>query len=177
MPLVAIRLQCCKELYLMEKVDGLDYEKLVKFMNAQMQHRPEEGMFKDELRKLMLIAESERERQCIRYAVYKSSCATSSEARRKYGFDRMDEKAAQVEACIKQAEEIHLAVDELARTQDKCLLESLGIQDDSSSESDHDEETEVQMDSAAECTPLQMSLPFLICCLRANSTGLNSLRG
>ena len=58
----------------MENVDGLDYEKLVKFMNAQMQHRPEEGMSKDELRKLMLIAESERERQCIRYTVYKSYC-------------------------------------------------------------------------------------------------------
>ena len=35
MPLVAIRLQYTKELYLMEKVDGLDYEKLVKFLNSQ----------------------------------------------------------------------------------------------------------------------------------------------
>ena len=66
----------------------------------------------------MLISESERERQCIRYAVFKSSCTTLLEARRKYGFDRMDEKAAQVEACIKQAEEIHHATDKLARTQD-----------------------------------------------------------
>ena len=83
---------------------------------------------------MMLISESERERQCIRYAVLKWSCTTFSEARRKYGFDRMDEKAAQVEACIKQAEK----VDELARTQDKAIPESLGIQDDSSSESDGD---------------------------------------
>ena len=102
----------------------------------------------------MLIAESEKDSVSVMQCMYKSSCATSSEARWKYGFERMDEKAAQVEACIKQAEEIHLAVDELARTQDKCLLESLGIQDDSSSESDHDEGTEVQMDSAAECTSL-----------------------
>ena len=91
----------------------------------------------------MLISESERERQCIRYAVLKWSCTTFSEARRKYGFDRMDEKAAQVEACIKQAEEIHREIDELARTQDKAFLESLGIQDDSSSESDGDVEMEV----------------------------------
>ena len=38
MPLVAIRLQYSKELHLMEKVDGLDYEKLVKFLNSEMQH-------------------------------------------------------------------------------------------------------------------------------------------
>lgn len=50
MPLVAIRLQCCKELYLMEKVDGLDYEKLVKFINSQMQHSSKMGMSKDELK-------------------------------------------------------------------------------------------------------------------------------
>ena len=35
MPLVAIRLQYAKELYL---IDCLDYEKLVKFLNSQMQH-------------------------------------------------------------------------------------------------------------------------------------------
>lgn len=35
MPLVAIHLQCW-ELYLLEKVDVLDYEKLVKFMNTQI---------------------------------------------------------------------------------------------------------------------------------------------
>ena len=90
----------------------------------------------------MLTAESERERHCIHYTVYKSSCATSSEARWKYGFDRMG------------AEEIHLAIDELARTQDKSLLESLGIQDDSSSESDED--TEMQMDLPAEATSIQI---------------------
>ena len=86
------------------------------------------------------------ERAKDNYAVYKSCCATSSEARWKYEFDRMEEKAVQVEPCIKQAEEIHLAIDELPRTQDKALLESLGIEDDSSSESN--EKTEMQMDSA-----------------------------
>ena len=35
MSLVAIHLQCW-ELYLLEKVDVLDYEKLVKFMNTQI---------------------------------------------------------------------------------------------------------------------------------------------
>ena len=82
-----------------------------------MQHTSKGGISREELKKL-LISESERERQCIRYAVFKSSCTTLLEARRKYGFDRMDEKAAQVEACIKQAEEIHHATDKLARTQD-----------------------------------------------------------
>lgn len=43
------------------------------------------------------------ERQCIHYTVYKSSCVTSLEECQKYGFERIDEKAVQVEACIKQA--------------------------------------------------------------------------
>ena len=46
MPLVAICLQYSKELYLMEKVDGLDYEKLVKFLNSQMQHTSKGGNIK-----------------------------------------------------------------------------------------------------------------------------------
>ena len=52
----------------------------------------------------------------------------------------MDEKAAQVEASLKKAEEIHHAIHKLAR---KAFLESLGIQNDSSSESGGDMEMEV----------------------------------
>ena len=144
MPLVALRLQCSNDsakLYLMEKVDSLDYEKVLKFLKSQILITKYSrcGMSKDELQQLLLIAQSERERECIRYAVFKSTCSTSSEARRKYGFDRMGDRAVQVEDCIRQAKEIHHAIDELANSQDK---ECYGIQDDNSSESDDEVETQ-----------------------------------
>ena len=71
--------------------------------------------------------------------MFKSTCSSSSEARRKYG---LGDRALQVEDCIRRAKEIHLAIDELANSQDKALLESYGIQENNSSESDDEIETQ-----------------------------------
>jgi hypothetical protein len=61
-PLVAIRIW--GELYLMEKVDGLNYPIITGFIANQKQKR-EVGMIKSELKQLLTIATTEKERECM----------------------------------------------------------------------------------------------------------------
>ena len=89
--------------------------------------------------KLLLgLAQSDRERECIKYAIFKASGMTATRSRRHYGFASMTERAAQVEQAIDEAQQIRETIESIARVQDKALLASFGIQYESSSS----EETE-----------------------------------
>ena len=81
----------------------------------------------------------------VRFAIVKASGISASKAQRDYGFERMDERTALVEESIKEAQRIREAVEELAQTQDKALMEVYGIVDpadssDSCCESDEEKE-------------------------------------
>ena len=98
---------------------------------------------------LRLLAQSDHERECIKYAVFKSSGLSPSAARRFYGLTEMARRTAGVEQAITEAERLHEVIDDLAATQDKALLLSYGIHCTSSSSSDSDsEETQSGADLA-----------------------------
>ena len=97
-------------------------------------------MTKAHLMQLLLLAQSDRERECIKYAVFKSSGLSPSAARKFYGLTEMARRTAGVEQAIAEAEQLHEMIDDLAATQDKALLLSYGIHSTSSSSSDSDSE-------------------------------------
>ena len=126
MPVVAMRLM--GELYVMEKNDNLDYPALLAFLNTKLsQSKAQRGFSKHELKQLLSIAQSEREKECIRYAVYKAPSITPSQARRQFGLESMRTHALRVETCIQEAQEIQVAVAELASDQDKAILDTFGV--------------------------------------------------
>ena len=88
------------------------------------------GIDKSTVQKLLGIAQSDHERQYIRYAVFTASGVTPTQARKQFGFDNMTEKARQVEACINSVRAIREAIDELAKIQDETLLATFGISPD-----------------------------------------------
>ena len=65
MPIVAICIW--GELYLMDKIDGLNYPAIIGFIADQKQ-KWEVGMTKSDLKQLLTIATTEKERECICYA-------------------------------------------------------------------------------------------------------------
>ena len=147
MPAVAFQIKKQKgqsELYLMEKVNGVNYERLAYFFTENIQKVVREhGITKEELKKLLTLTQNERERELIKYAVYKTSGATPSEARRWLGIENMRSRAARIESSIQEVQEIYEAVDMLASSQDKAVLDTLGIESTSSSSSESsDEETD-----------------------------------
>ena len=82
---------------------------------------------------VLAIAQSDRERECLRYAVYRASGLTSTAARRYFGFEDMKDPAKCVEDCLHDALLLREAVKDLSHTQEKAVLRTLGIEDVNSS--------------------------------------------
>ena len=94
--------------------------------------------------------------------MFKASSTTPTAAGHLFGIDNMKTRAACVESCVREAQELYKAVDDLAHTQDRALLDSLGI---SSCSSDSGDESE--------CTKeYDLRSPLL----KVTSTGLNLWR-
>lgn len=92
---------------------------------------------------LLGLAQSDCERECIRYAIFKASGMTATRARHQYGFDRMIERSSCVETAMIEAQQIRETVEDIACSEDKALLATFGIRDEgscsSSDECDLDE--------------------------------------
>ena len=116
-------------------------------------------MSKKELKQLLAIVNGEKERECIKYTLYKASHMTPTQARSVFGLENMKARALEVEASISAAEEITKAYDDLAHSQDQALLDCYGLsasdletpqiactEESSESESDH-MELEIENDT------------------------------
>ena len=146
MPLVAIRIgnpeQGCSFSILMEKFSGTDYSKIGAIINglANTSMRKGVNLEKSIVKMLLSISQSDRERECLRYAVYKASGMTATMIRRTYGFENMQAHAASVESALLEIKQIREAIDDLAKTKEESLLIQLGfdVQVDSADSSIND---------------------------------------
>lgn len=173
MPSVCIRIH--GDLFLMEKISGLDYTTFASFLEGRELKR-HQGITKEGLRDLLILDKNDRERECIRYAVYKASGVTQTKARQQFGLENMYERSAHVEACVSEAKQIQTMVSELAALQDQAILncycgglppEEVYCTSDSSGESDADEElpmTPCELNSCLEndVLPTQVLLQLLL---------------
>ena len=154
MPLVAVRIGSQKSgmafTILMEKFQGTDYKKMALLLNkigeiSRMKSK-EQSVDRPFVQMLLGLAQSSRERACLRVAIFKASGMSASKARQEFGFEKMHERTEVVEKSIMEAQRIREAVDELVQTQDKALMKAYGNCDslDSSDDcSSTDSENEV----------------------------------
>ena len=155
MPLVTVRIGSPKSgtsfMILLDKFQGTDYQKMAALLNQMAElsmKRSEDHQSVDRpfVNLLLSLAQSPRERECLRVAIFKASGMSASKARQKFGFERMSKRTEVVERSIMEAQEIRVAIHELAQTQNKALMKAYGIVDsvDSSDDcSSTDEEDEV----------------------------------
>ena len=116
----------------MEFNPGVDYQNMASILNqVKSPCTSNRGLDKSSVQKLLDLATSDRERECIRYALFKASGMTQTQARREFGFENMDDRAIEVEACLHEAQKIREAIDDLASIQDKALLATFGVLSDS----------------------------------------------
>lgn len=92
---VALEVSC---LLVMEHIQGTNYE-------ASVSLRP--ALEKAEVKQIMRLAQSERERQLLWYAIYKSSGVSSGVAKKVFGFNDTGEHCRKVEVCIEVVQSIH----------------------------------------------------------------------
>lgn len=70
----------------------------------------------------------DRERECLSYAVVKSSGLSTAQARKTFGFQNLlSSRLSQVHSAIKHAQYISESIEKLARTKRKALLQSSGF--------------------------------------------------
>ena len=109
MPLVVLRIgepySGKSQIYVMEYIHGMNYIGLAQFLETSgMSHTPHPAISKEELKKLLALAQSDRERECLRYAVYRASGLASTAACRYFGFKDMKDRAKHVEDCLRDAQ-------------------------------------------------------------------------
>ena len=173
MPLVALRISKSEhqsELYLMEKIDGFNYEKLVEILRVQMIDNGNR-ISRDELKQLIAITQTEREKELIRYAVYRSSNVTSSQARRLFGFENVHELSRKIQDCIQQTKKVYEDVNDLAVARCEAVIETYAI---SSSSDDEDSDLHNAADSCDQGSFGGMSQPLpdtnsLVSCLKESN--------
>lgn len=139
MPLACIRVSDVKKgtscWYLVEFVEGVHYMKFACFADALQGTRTSSPTIdKTHVKALLGLAQSDRERELIRYSVFQSSGLSATATRKKFGFESMHVRFRRVTAVIEEAR-IREAIDSVARIQDKGILASMGFHI-SSSESD-----------------------------------------
>ena len=152
MPLALIRVGTpqsgCAAWFLVEYVEGVDFVNFAHFSEAIFRSRTSSqpiGMDRDKIKALLGLARSDRERELIRYSIFKTSGLTSTAARQQFGFERMHERAKRVEECLEEAHSIREAIDKLSQVQDRALVVAMGLRDSESSESEADTETDSEL--------------------------------
>ena len=85
----------------MERLSDCDhlYQTIVDFYLDGMKKSPSSSpqMTKDHLGQLLSLAQTDRERECIKYVVFKTSGLSASAAQKFYGFSDMTRRADRVE--------------------------------------------------------------------------------
>lgn len=160
MPLVAIKVKDLNtkrsEIHVTELVNGVDYFKISQFLNAtasSSRETPKPSFSKAELNRLLVLAQSDRERELIKYATFKASgLSKSSSSRKHYGFQNLTERSTTVEEAIQEAECIRNCIEDLSTIQEKSFLQSLGLNSSDTSESESDDETDRSSDESIEDT-------------------------
>ena len=128
--------------FLIENVHGVQYQKFAYFGEALLKssqgHSQLPKISKKEVKALLGLAKSDRERELIRHSVCKSSGISSTAARKSFGFEHMNKRGKHVEEALKEAQY-------LALTQDKALLLTMGV-DIPDSDPNSDSELEILSD-------------------------------
>ena len=123
---------------LLEHCLGVDYSRMGLIINRMdVPSSPSHNLEKSCVQMLLNMAQSDRDRQCIKYAIYKASEISATKARHLYGFRNMNEQACKVENAMRE---------EIANVKDRALLSSFGISEHTDSSEDEDADQLVRKD-------------------------------
>jgi len=138
---------------LFEHIHGTNYQQFLSLLNRLHVDRKAKklAMSKLELKELLTLAQSDRERESLRYVAYKASGISATAARKQYGLERMDERVQRIENCVKEAQAIRESIESICQIHQKEAFASFGIaiEDESDGESDIESDSE-DCDTASE---------------------------
>lgn len=161
LPLAALRLgnpnSGNSEVYLIADSPGNDYRHILNLMTgllSTVKAGPSSSISKEELKHLLKLAGSDRERECIRYTAWRASGLSQTAARKQLGLENVKNRADNVQAALKEAQAIRESVETMARIQEKAVLQTFGVtvSDSSCSSTESEIDSEFENETSAEST-------------------------
>ena len=157
MPLACIRVVYragVSECFLIENYPNTNYTSIQSLIKSVMQKNTSSNsnqISKDVVKSLNLC-QSDRERECLRYTVFKASGLSATQVCERYGFQSMNKRSKVVEDALHHAKYIRDSIDELAESRDNSMLKALGlpsdtVDSDSSDDQSTDDERDIHVDS------------------------------
>ena len=120
-------------------------------MQLQLRETSKPVFSKEELSQLLILAQSDRERELIKYATFRASGISKTSASKHFGFQNLSERCTKVEESIQEAERIRQCIGSLSQVQEQTFLQSLGFNvSNNSDSSDEDEATDAVVDEPME---------------------------
>ena len=111
---------------------------------------------KEEMSNILYLAETESQRELLKYVVVKATGLSNTKAKSFYGLGNVKERKEKVESALEKAISIRQSIEKIARLKDRALLSSFGIDcasdcdtsSESESESDSDNDSAIQKESS-----------------------------
>ena len=157
MPLVSIgvgdRQKGSYCVFLVEKQGAIHYTIFQSLLNNWLSCQNKKALTslsKETVSDLLKLAESNGERERLKYAIVKAAGISHSQAKNVYGFDNVSSRVNKVENALLEATAIRDAIENIANIKETAILSSLGINetsDESQSES-MDDESETDTDNS-----------------------------
>lgn len=135
-------------MYLVEKQDKVNYSVFQTLLeNASVKAGVNNvDISKKELTNLLYIAETESQRELLKYAVVKAAGLSNTKAKQMYGINDVKKRNKKIEDAMEKAVSIRKSIEKIAHLKDKALLSSLGIDCCSDTESSSESESEIESD-------------------------------
>ena len=175
MPLTCIRIEYhagVTECFLIEYYPNANYSSIQALIKSVMQKNSSSNsdpISKDVVKSLLSLCQSDRERECLRFTVFKASGLSATQICKRYGFESMTERSKVVEDTLQHAKYIRESIDELAKSKDHSMLKALGVPSDaidSDSSTDQSTDDEQGADDLSESDRqiefVQYDLPTLV---------------
>ena len=147
------------ELYLCEHFPGVNYRQFLHLLNAFHTEKSSQNITfdKQHLKDILSIAQNERERECIRYTAFAVSGLSATGARKRFGLERITERALCVQRTIEETQAIRSAIHSVSKTQEKVALAQFGVQvsdeSDSTLDGSEDDVTSLSEQSDTDLSP------------------------
>lgn len=152
MPLAAIAVgnqkQGTQRLFLVRKQQFVNY-KIFQSLQSTLVESQKECMSKEQMKKLLNLADSEAEKEWLRFAVVRGAGMSTKKARSVYGFHDMTTRTKKVLDAAEEAQDIKECMLKVVRLKDKALLQAFGVDDSASEESESESETDVDSDDTS----------------------------
>ena len=153
MPLAAVRVGLPRSgVSEVEYNQGVNYHHFQRLLNTFHLEKTTKrlSMTKQQLKSVLSIAQSVREREIIRYTAVVSSGLSATGARKHFGLGAMQQRTEKVEHALQEIQDIRLAFESVASVQESATLAQFGITLDHESDESYLGSSESEADDTLE---------------------------